>query len=97
VRIQVENVGGMLRLGMFAVGNIASSKSSAQTAIPSGAILQLHDRSYVFEPANEGSFKKVEVKTGSVIAGNLVQVQGIGVGQKVVSNALDLENTADQQ
>ncbi len=97
VRIQVENPGGMLRLGMFATGTIAGSKATAQTAVPTGAVLQLHDRSYVFEPVSEGTFKKVEVKTGNTLAGSLVQVQGIGAGQQVVGNALDLENTADQQ
>jgi len=97
VRIQVENPGGTLRLGMFATGKIAGSKATAQTAVPAGAVLQLHDRSYVFEPISDGTFKKIEVKTGATLTGNLVQVQGIGAGQKVVSNALDLENTADQQ
>jgi hypothetical protein len=46
---------------------------------------------------SDGTFKRLEVKTGATLAGNLVQVQGIGAGQKVVGNALDLENTADQQ
>ena len=97
VRIQVENPGGLLRLGMFATGTIAGSKSVQQIALPAGAVLQLHDRSYVFEPLGDGTFKRVEVKTSVTLAGNLVEVQGIGAGQKVVANALDLENTADQQ
>ncbi len=97
VRIQVENPGGLLRLGMFATGTIEGSKATEQTAVPAGAVLQLHDRSYVFEPVGEGTFKKVAVKTGATLAGNLVQVQGIAAGQMVVGNALDLENTADQQ
>lgn len=97
VRIQVENPGGLLRLGMFATGTIAGSKATSQTAVPASAVLQLHDRSYVFEPVSKDTFKKVEIKTGATLAGGLVQVQGIGAGQKVVENALDLENTADQQ
>jgi membrane fusion protein, heavy metal efflux system len=97
VRIQVENPGSLLRLGMFATGTLEGSKAVQQTAVPAGAVLQLHDRSYVFTTAGEGAFKRVEVKTGVTLAGNLVQVQGIGAGQKVVGNALDLQNTADQQ
>ncbi len=97
VRIQVNNPGGLLRLGMFATGVIGGSKATEETAVPAGAVLQLHDRSYVFAPVNDSTFKRIEVKTGVTLAGNLVQVQGIGVGQKVVGNALDLENTADQQ
>jgi cobalt-zinc-cadmium efflux system membrane fusion protein len=97
VRIQVQNPGGLLRLGMFATGTFDGSKSTQQTAAPTSAILQLHDRSYIFEPAGDGAFKRVEVKTGATLEGNFVEVQGIAPGQKVVSNALDLENTADQQ
>jgi cobalt-zinc-cadmium efflux system membrane fusion protein len=97
VRIQVENPGGLLRLGMFATGTIDGSKATAATAVPAGAVLQLHDRSYVFEPAGEGTFKRVEIKPGITLPGNMIQVQGIGAGQQVVGNALDLENTADQQ
>jgi cobalt-zinc-cadmium efflux system membrane fusion protein len=97
VRIQVENPGGLLRLGMFATGTIDGSKAAAATAVPAGAVVQLHDRSYVFEPAGEGAFKRVEIKPGMTLPGNMIQVQGIAVGQQVVGNALDLENTADQQ
>jgi cobalt-zinc-cadmium efflux system membrane fusion protein len=61
-------------------------------------VLQLHDRSYVFEPAGDGSFKRVQVKTGPTLPGNMVEIDaGLGAGQQVVGNALDLENTADQQ
>jgi cobalt-zinc-cadmium efflux system membrane fusion protein len=97
VRIQVDNSRGLLRLGMFATGVIGGSKATEEIAVPAGAVLQLHDRSYVFTPVSDGTFKRLEVKTGATLAGNLVQVQGIGAGQKVVGNALDLENTADQQ
>ena len=97
VRIQVQNPGSLLRLGMFATGTLDGSKSMQQTAVPAGAILQLHDRSYVFEPAGDGSFKRVEVKTGVTLDGGLVELLGFAPGQQVVANALDLENTADQQ
>jgi len=97
VRIQVENPGGLLRLGMFATGTLKGSKAVEATAVPAGAVLQLHDRSYVFEPVGDGAFRRVQVKAGATLAGNLVVVEGIGVGQQVVGNALDLENTADQQ
>ena len=67
-------------------------------AVPTNAVLQLHDRSYVFEPANaQGSFRRVEIKTGKTLEGNTIEVlSGLQAGQQVVSNALDLQNTADQ-
>jgi cobalt-zinc-cadmium efflux system membrane fusion protein len=98
VRIQVTNPQNLLRLGMFATGTLEGSRPEQKTAVPADAILQLHDRSYVFEPASDGNFKRVQVKTGVTLPGNLIEITaGLGVGQQIVGNALDLENTADQQ
>jgi cobalt-zinc-cadmium efflux system membrane fusion protein len=98
VRIQVANPQSLLRLGMFATGTLEGSRPEQKTAVPATAILQLHDRSYVYEPAGDSSFKRVLVKTGATLPGNLIEiVAGVNVGQQVVGNALDLENTADQQ
>ena len=98
VRIQVPNPGNQLRLGMFSTATILGSRPQTETAVPAGAILQLHDRSYVFVPADNGTFKRIQVKIGRTLEGNFIEVQtGLNVGQQVVANALDLQNTADQQ
>lgn len=99
VRIQVPNPSGDLRLGMFATGTLIASRPQQQTAVPAAAILQLHDRSYVFVPVdNSGTFRRVQVQTGKALANNMVEItSGLPAGQQVVSNALDLQNTADQE
>ena len=98
VRIQVANPQSLLRLGMFATGTLEGSRPEQKTAVPADAVLQLHDRSYVFVPAGDGDFKRVLVRTGVTLPGNLLEIQaGLNAGQQVVGNALDLENTADQQ
>jgi cobalt-zinc-cadmium efflux system membrane fusion protein len=99
VRIQVANPGGLLRLGMFATATLESGKATPAVTVPADAILHLHDLTYVYVPTvNRGGFKRVEVKTGRALAGNTVEIlSGLGAGQQVVSNALDLQNTADQQ
>ena len=99
VRFQVENPGGMLRIGMFATATLLGSRATPAVAVPADALLRLHDKAYVFEPTvNKGGFKRVEVKTGKTLDGNMVEVvTGVGAGQQVVANALDLQNTADQQ
>jgi cobalt-zinc-cadmium efflux system membrane fusion protein len=98
VRIQVANPEKLLRIGMFGTGTLEGSRPEQKTTVPAGAVLQLHDQSYVFEPAGDGSFKRVQVKTGVTLPGNLLEIDaGLSVGQQVVGNALDLENTADQQ
>jgi cobalt-zinc-cadmium efflux system membrane fusion protein len=59
----------------------------------------LHDRSYVFLPGSgDGNFRRVQVKLGQSLPGNMVEIQGtVSAGQQVVANALDLQNTADQE
>jgi cobalt-zinc-cadmium efflux system membrane fusion protein len=99
VRIQIQNPDDQLRIGLFATASLSSGKSTPAVTVPANAILQLHDRDYVFEPSGTtGKFRRVEIKTGRTLDGNVVQVlNGIQAGQQVVSNALDLQNTADQQ
>ena len=98
VRIQVANPDKLLRIGMFATGTIEGSRPQQEVAVPAGAVLQLHDRSYIYQPAGNGNFKRVLVKTGATLPGNLLVIEaGLSAGQQLVGNALDLENTADQQ
>jgi cobalt-zinc-cadmium efflux system membrane fusion protein len=98
VRIQVANPSNELRIGMFATATLEGSHPQTETAVPAGAVLQLHDRAYVFLPGGgEGNFRRVEVKLGQTLPGNMVEIKsGLSPGQQVVGNALDLENTADQ-
>ncbi len=98
VRIQVENPDHLLRIGMFATAILQGSRAEPRTVVPATAILQLHDRSYVFVPAGDGAFKRVLVTIGQTLPGNLLEVTaGVQPGQQVVNNALDLENAAEQQ
>jgi len=99
VRFQVQNPGNLLRLGMFATATLLGSHPSDEVALPATAILQLHDRSYVFEPVGSaGSFRRVQIKIGKTLDANTVEVlAGVSAGQQVVENALDLQNTADQE
>jgi cobalt-zinc-cadmium efflux system membrane fusion protein len=98
VRIQVENPQHLLRLGMFGTAILEGSRADQQTVVPTDAVLQLHDRSYVFEPAGDGSFKRALVKIGESLPGNMVEILGgVQPGDQIVKNALDLENAAEQQ
>jgi cobalt-zinc-cadmium efflux system membrane fusion protein len=87
----------LLRIGMFATATLDVGKSTMQTALPSTAVLHLHDRDYVFVPSGDGTFRRVSVKLGTSLDGGWVVVQsGLAAGQQVVANALELQNTADQ-
>ncbi len=96
VRLEVKNPGQM-RVGMFVTATFYGKQPEAHSAIPASAILHLHDREWVYAPLGAGHFKRLEVVTGNMLPGNLQEVvSGIKPGDRVVSNALVLQNTVEQ-
>lgn len=97
VRIEVHNP-GLMRVGMFATATFHGQRPERLAAVPASAILHLHDRDWVYVPAGNGQFRRVEVRAGDMLPGNLqVILAGISSGQQVVANALELQNTVEQQ
>ena len=96
VRIQVENPNDLMRIGMFATATFHGKRPEMHTAVPAAAVLHLHDRDWVFVPAGDGKFRRVSVEGGAMLPGNMQEiVSGLNPGQQVVSNALELENSAE--
>jgi cobalt-zinc-cadmium efflux system membrane fusion protein len=96
VRIEVPNP-GMLRLGMFVTATFRGQTEEMFTAVPSTAILHMHDRDYVYLPAPDNKFQRLEVVSGDSLPNNLQEItSGLKPGQRVVTNALVLEHTIDQ-
>lgn len=96
VRIEVRNP-GLMRIGMFVSAAFHGQKKETRAAVPSSAILHLHDREWVYVPAGDKKFRRVEVVTGNSLPDNRQEiVSGIRPGQQVVSNALVLQNTVEQ-
>jgi cobalt-zinc-cadmium efflux system membrane fusion protein len=97
VRIEVPNP-GFLKLGMFATATFQSKTKEAHTAVPTFAVLHLHDRDWVFVPADNNRFRRVEVHAGNMLSGDRQELlSGINPGQQVVSNVLQLEATLEAQ
>ena len=98
VRIQVQNPGDFMRIGMFATATFHGAKAHDAIVVPGDAILHLHDRDFVFIPIGRpGEFRRIAVHTGQTLSGNAVEiVSGVTPGQQVVSNALELQNSAGQ-
>jgi len=97
VRIQVDNPDTLMRVGMFATATIHGKTLQTHVQVPASAVLHLHDRDWVYIPAGEGKFRRVSVRGGGGLPGNMQEiVSGIDVGQQVVSNVLALQNMADQ-
>lgn len=96
VRIEVANP-GLMRVGMFVTATFYGKQSETRAAVPATAILHLHDREWVYAPLTPGHFKRLEVVTGIMLPGNLQEiVSGLKPGDRVVSNALPLQNTVEQ-
>jgi len=97
VRIQVSNPDNLMRIGMFATATFHGRKAEEKAAVPASAVLHLHDRDWVYTPAGGGTFRRIAVQAGPMLPGNLQQIDsGLSAGQQVVSNALELQNSAEQ-
>lgn len=95
VRIELANP-GMMRAGMFVSATFYGLQGRAYATVPSGAVLHLHDRDWVFVPAGNGVFRRTEVTAGKVVDALQEISSGIAPGQKVVNNALALNAEREQ-
>jgi len=97
VRIQVRNP-GLMRPGMFVTATFYGPREESRAAVPATAILHLHDRDWVYAPVEGKQFRRLEVVAGDMLAGGMQEVtSGISPGQPVVANALEFQNSVQQQ
>jgi cobalt-zinc-cadmium efflux system membrane fusion protein len=104
VRLELENPGAagggnqpLMRFGMFVNATFHGDEAQRRATVPSTAILHLHDRDWVYTPAQEGHFKRVEVVAGDMLPNGMQEVRsGLKPGEKVVANALVLQSTVEQ-
>src|SRR5271170_5729844 len=96
VRIEVRNP-GLMRPGMFVTATFHGQKKEAHAAVPATAVLHLHDRDWVYLPDKDNQFRRVEVRAGEMLPGGSQEIlSGVQPGQRVVTNALVLQNTVEQ-
>lgn len=97
VRIEMRNP-GMMRPGMFVSATFHAQQKQKRAAVPATAILHLHDRDWVYVPLSGNQFRRTEVVGGDMLPGSMQEiVSGLAPGQHVVSNALEFQNSAEQQ
>jgi cobalt-zinc-cadmium efflux system membrane fusion protein len=97
VRLEVANP-GMLRVGMFVTAIFHGQSAEVRATVPSDAVLHLHDRDWVYIPDGTGRFRRLAVVAGATLPGKLQEiVSGLKPGDQVVTNALVLQNAAEQQ
>jgi membrane fusion protein, heavy metal efflux system len=96
VRLELQNP-GFLRVGMFVTATFKGLKTEQRAAIPTTAILHLHDRQWVYVVAGDKKFRRVEIAVGNMLPGNMQEViSGLSPGVQVVGNALVFQNTVEQ-
>lgn len=96
VRIEVRNP-GLFRPGMFATTTFHGQKKVKLAAVPANAVLHLHDHDWVYVPIGGNKFRRIEVKAGDMLPGDMQEIlSGVAAGQQVIANALDFQNTVEQ-
>ena len=80
VRIEVQNP-GIMRLGMFVKATFRGQATEMHTIVPASAVLHMHDRDFVFVPAPDKKFRRVEVVSGDLLTEN-TNLQEIKSGLK---------------
>ena len=98
VRMEVQNP-GIMRLGMFVKATFHGQTKEMHTIVPASAVLHMHDRDFVFVPAPDKKFRRLEVLSGDLLQGNtnLQEIKsGLKPGQQVVTNALVLDHVLGQ-
>jgi cobalt-zinc-cadmium efflux system membrane fusion protein len=96
VRIEVANP-GVMKVGMFVTATFHGQKKEIHAAVPATAIVHLHDRDWLYIPAGDKKFQRVEVASGKMLPGNMQEViSGIKPGGQVVQNALVFQSTVEQ-
>jgi membrane fusion protein, heavy metal efflux system len=96
VRLEMKNPGNM-RIGMFVTATFKGTDRKTHATVPASAILHLHDHDWVYVPADNNAFRRVEVSGGKMLPQNMQEVlSGIAPGDKIVTNALVLQNTSEQ-
>lgn len=97
VRLQVQNPGLLMRVGMFVTATFHGREKMPVAAVPASAILHLHDHDWVYVPAGDNKFRRIEVRVGANLPDKMQEVRsGISAGQQVVSNALMFQSTVEQ-
>jgi cobalt-zinc-cadmium efflux system membrane fusion protein len=96
VRIEVKNP-GVIKVGMFVSATLHGMKKETHTAVKASAILHIHDRDWVYVPAGDNRFRRTEVVAGNSLPDGMQEIlSGLKAGQRVVVNALVMQNTVEQ-
>lgn len=84
-RVEAENPTGKLKPQMFATVNLQSGEAADVLVVPESAVQSEGDQRFVFVPEAEG-FEKREVRTGQKMDGLIAILEGLAMGDSVVTD-----------
>ncbi len=97
VRLELDNSRGILSPGMFASVTFTSRIKQRRTVVPASALIRLHDQDWVFRPEGSNRFRRVAVHAGPSLGDGFQEILGgLSPGDRIVSNALQLESATEQ-
>ena len=84
VRVELANVGGLLKPGMFAQVELPAASKGAVLTVPISAVIDSGTRQIVLVQLKEGRFEPREVKIGSRSEDRVEIIEGVQDGEIVV-------------
>ena len=98
VRLDLPNLKGMLRPGMFATVTFVSQADHEHSILPATAVMRLHDKDWVFVPQGGNQFRRTPIHAGRETGDGWREViAGLSPGQDVVKNALQFSSTVENE
>lgn len=96
VRLELDNVEGLLRPGMFAQVALAVGDATPKVVVPSSAIIDDGVRRVVLRALGEGRFKPQRVRLGQRGEDGVEVLEGLEAGDRVVVSANFLIDSESQ-
>lgn len=82
---EIENVSGLLKPGLFVWVSVPLETPHAAIVVASDAVMRHDDKTFVFVCESDQRFRRADVKLGQEEANVVEVLQGVSVGDKVVS------------
>jgi membrane fusion protein, heavy metal efflux system len=81
---EIANAGGSLKPGMFVWVEVPLGKSRQALVVPNGAIMRHENQPFVFVPAGERTFRRVDIELGLEAGDHVEVISGLSAGDQVV-------------
>ena len=86
VRVELPNLDGRLKAGMFAQISLSSNQDTRALLVPSEAVIRTGTRSMVLLALDGGRFQPAEITLGQETDGKVAVLDGLSEGQNVVAS-----------